>query len=66
MLHFILADGYLRRAVPNMVPRKDAKGHRWETMDGYKPEGIPVARIIKDKDDVLIQSLRAAGHIVIV
>jgi hypothetical protein len=54
---YILTDGYLYRAAPNMLPRKDARGNRYAEQDGWAPEGIPLMRVTNDWNNPLLALL---------
>ena len=54
---YILANGYIYRAAPNMVPRKDERGNRYAEQDGWTPDGIPLLRVTNDWDNPLLALL---------
>lgn len=54
---YVFADGYIYRAAPNMLPRKDAHGNRYAEQDGWLPEGIPLMKITNDWNNPLLSML---------
>lgn len=60
-------DGFIRRAVPNMVLKKDARGNWSEVQEGYKAEGIALMRVImfdSDRPNPALDAIRATGLLI--
>lgn len=61
------SDGFIHRAVPNMVPKKDKRGNWSEVQSGYKADGIALMRVImfdSDRPNPALEALRATGMLI--
>jgi len=64
---YLTKEGFLYRAVPNMLPKKDERGNRYEVQDGFKPDGIPLMKVIlfdSPRANPALDALRATGQLV--
>ena len=65
----IIENGYIFRAVHNMVPVRDKPGDPLRMVqDGWKKSGIPKGKIIfykkSDTNNPVLNAIRASGYIV--
>lgn len=55
----ILWNDHIYKAAPRLVPRKTARGHRYEEQDGWETTGIPLMRLVKTPESLAILRMSA-------
>ncbi len=57
-------EGFIYKSAPNLVSRKDDKGNWYEIQEGYKPDGIPLMKVIMFSDgrnNPALEALKTTG-----
>lgn len=63
----LTGDGFIYKAVPNIVQKKDARGNRYSVREGLKPDGIPLMKVVMfsaGRVNPAVQALESTGLLI--